>query len=218
MFLAAISSLALAGVRPVRASEPWTIGLWQSHALTDRGGRTPETAAIETLEKAFDRADITVDIDAGHDPVVLPGEDPTCSTPAKDHWFDTRDHADNRVNLCLTDGTGGCARVGDRVSIAGGRHLVDPDDHAFVTPDTPTAYDRFVVLHEVAHNAGYRHTTPTGFVREAGGRVHVSPATTWAVDATDPVCDTDHPDIDRDRVMYHLYYSPCTAGLFKTNR
>ena len=220
-FLAGISSLALAGVRPVRASESWTIGLWQSHALTVHAGRNPEENAITTIEHAFDHADVAVDIDAAKKPVVLPDgpERPTCSGKAFDYWFRQRSHPSNRSNLLLTDfGGGGCAAVGGSSAMAGGADLADEVDHAWQRPWSRVGMSLFAILHELAHNAGYAHAEPTGFAYEIGDEIHVSPATTWAVDDVHSSCGGDHPDIDPRRQIFHLYYSPCTAGLFKTNR
>lgn len=220
-YLSAVASIPLIGVPVYRSvSSAWSVGIWQSQSLTDRGGRVPEEVAIETIEKAFDHGGLEVEIDAGNDPVSLgANQTPTCSGPVFDYWFSERSHPSNRSNVLLTDfGGGGCASVGGSGAVVGAGHLTDTVEHAWSRSWSRVGVSLFALLHELAHNAGYTHEEPTGFAYEIGDEIHVSPATTWAVDDPAPSCGGDHPDIDPQRQVFHLYYSPCTQRLFEENR
>lgn len=195
----------------------WQQGLYLSRQLYDHLGEAPLEIAAVHIERAFERAEIPIEIEVEYEPVEFEGggDEPSgCGSHVFDQWLEADLPARNS-NLCLvTHSGGGCAGVDDERAIAGADSLADVD-HAFERGWSRVGHSIHSILHELAHNAGYRHEMATGDVDVRDGHYHVTPATSSADGAIEGTCGEPHPDIEHTQQVFHHYYSECTARLFQ---
>lgn len=195
----------------------WLQGIYISKNLYDKLGREPEAIARLHIEKAFERAGIPIEVEAGHEPIDLDVETerPLCANAAWSQWKPMTPPARNS-NICLVDYyAGGCASPGGRMAIAGANRLTDMT-HEWMR-EGKQGNSIHSILHEIAHNAGYSHADATGRVWIKGDKHYVTPSTSPSVGETETPCGFANPAVEMgNRVFYHAY-SDCTVDIIKEN-
>lgn len=137
----------------------WRQGIYISQPLYDKLGYDPVRIADEHVKWAFRKAHINVETETFEPVNINPNNlDEMCEK--LDEW----DGEKRDSNICLVDAPpAGCAYINGNTAFAGAPYLKGIR-HTRTRPHTANGFTLLAILHEICHNAGYRHSDALGKV------------------------------------------------------